>query len=106
MIDRILQSKADAEIILMVMNPPIGIHLDRRPRIDDYNQMYRDVAKVRNLLLIDHYFKWSRIIEKDIDLFNKYVPDGIHPFPEGCQKVIIPTILKALGISAEPRSVT
>ena len=102
MIDRIRRSKADTEIILMTMNPPIGIHLERRPKFKDYYQMYRDVAKERKLRLIDHYPKWERILDKDKDLFNKYVPDGIHPGPEGCEKVITPTILEALGISAEP----
>ncbi len=32
MIDRILSSKADTEIILMTMTPPTGIHLERRPK--------------------------------------------------------------------------
>lgn len=100
MIDRILSSKADTEIILMTMNPPVGIHLERRPHIKDYYQMYRDVAKKRKLMLIDHYVCWKRILEKEKDLFAKYVPDGIHPNPEGCKNVIIPGILNALGVNA------
>lgn len=102
MIDRILASKPETEIILMTMNPPIGVHLERRPGIKDYYQMYRDVAKERNLLLIDHYANWEPIMEKDKTLFAKYVPDGIHPGPEGCTRVITPAILKGLGIKAEP----
>jgi len=102
MIDRILQSKADTEIILMTMNPPIGIHLERRPDYKDYYQMYRDVARERKLQLIDHYLNWERVLAKDKDLFNKYVPDGIHPGPEGCREVITPAMLKALGVNVEP----
>ena len=98
MIDRILKPNANCEIILMVMNPPVGVHLEQRPRIKDYNQMYRDVAKDRKLLLIDHYPNWEKILKDDPALFNKYVPDGIHPGAEGCQRVIAPEILKALGI--------
>ena len=101
MIDRILASKPETEIVLMTMNPPIGVHLERRPRIKDYYQMYRDVAIERNLLLIDHYTNWEPIREKDSALFAKYVPDGIHPGPEGCTRVITPAILKGLGIKAE-----
>ena len=102
MIDRILASKPETEIILMTMNPPIGVHLDRRPMIKDYYQMYRDVAKERKLKLIDHYGNWEPILEKDRALFDKYVPDGIHPGPEGCTRVITPAILKGLGIKDEP----
>ncbi len=102
MIDRILASKPETEIILMTMNPPIGVHLDRRPMIKDYYQMYRDVAKERKLKLIDHYGNWEPIMEKNRALFDKYVPDGIHPGPEGCTRVITPAILKGLGIKAEP----
>ncbi len=102
MIDRILASKADTEIVLMTMNPPTGIHLERRPKIGDYYQMYRDVANARKLLLIDHAANWERILKKESDLFARYVPDGIHPGPDGCAQVITPAILQTLGIRAEP----
>jgi len=101
MIERILKSNSKCEIVLMVMNPPVGVPLERRPKIKDYYQMYRDVAKARKLLLIDHYPKWKRILNEDPKLFNKYVPDGIHPGAEGCKVVILPNIMKALGIEAE-----
>jgi len=103
MIDRILKSHPDCEIVLMVMNPPIGVHLERRPKIKDYYRMYRDVARDRKLLLIDHYPKWEKILDQDAELFNKYVPDGIHPGPEGCKMVISPEIAKSLGIATEQK---
>ena len=100
MIERILKSNSKCEIVLMVMNPPIGVHLERRPKIKEYYQMYREVAKARKLLLVDHYPQWEKIVNEDPQLFNKYVPDGIHPGPEGCKVVITPNIIKALGIGA------
>ena len=100
MIERILKSNPKCEIVLMVMNPPVGVHLERRPKVEDYYQMYRDVAKARKLLLIDHYPNWEKILNEDPELFKKYVPDGIHPGPEGCKIVIFPEIIKALGIEA------
>ncbi|MBN2293741.1 MAG: SGNH/GDSL hydrolase family protein [Pirellulales bacterium] len=106
MIDRILKSNPDCEIVLMVMNPPIGIHLERRPKIKGYYQMYRDAAKDRKLLLIDHYPAWEKILKKDPKLFNKYVPDGIHPGPEGCKAVITPQIIKSLGIKVQQKDPT
>lgn len=98
MIDRILEAKLDTEIILMTMNPPTGVHLERRPKVKDYYQMYRDVAKERKLLLIDHEPNWERVLKEDSDLFSKHVPDGIHPGPSGATDVITPAILQALGI--------
>ena len=97
MIDRVLAAKADTEIVLMTMNPPIGGHLARRPAIKDYYQMYRQVATERKLKLIDHHANWEPILAKDGAVFDRYVPDGIHPGAEGCAKVITPALLKALG---------
>ena len=59
MIDRILAANSQCQVILMTMNPPIGIHSERRPKVDDYYELYRQVAKERNLLLIDHYLNWK-----------------------------------------------
>lgn len=100
MIDRIQKANASCEVILMVMNPPVGGHLEQRPKITDYNQMYRDVAKDRKLRLIDHHPNWEKILKADPELFRKYMPDGIHPGAEGCKMVITPEIFKALGLTA------
>lgn len=104
MIERILKSNSKCEIVLMVMNPPIIVQLKRRPRIKDYYQMYRDVAKAKKCLLIDHYPKWEKILKENPKLFWKLVPDGIHPGPEGCKAVITPNITKALGIKLEQKN--
>jgi acyl-CoA thioesterase I len=98
MIDRILKSKPETEIVLMTMDPPVGVHLERRPKIEDYYQMYRDVAKERKLKLIDHEANWKQIVAHGQGLFAQLVPDGIHPSPAGCAKVITPEILKAMGL--------
>jgi lysophospholipase L1-like esterase len=101
MAERILAAKASCEIVLMVMNPPTGVHLERRPMIESYNEMYRDVAAQRRFTLIDHYPMWRRILQADPQRFSAYVPDGIHPNGEGCKKVITPGIISALGMAAE-----
>ena len=61
-----------------------------------YYQVYRDVAKERKLLLIDHYPVWKAILDKEPERFNKLVPDGIHPSDEGCREVITPAIWSAV----------
>jgi lysophospholipase L1-like esterase len=105
MIERILKPNTNCEVVLMVMNPPTGVHLEQRPQIKDYNQMVRDVAKDRKLLLIDHYPNWEKILNGDPDLFKKYVPDGIHPGAEGCKMVIAPEIFRALGVKVSSAQV-
>lgn len=96
MIDRILARYPDCQIILMTMNPPIREHLEIRPRIEDYYQVYRDVAAERRFLLVDHYPAWKAVLDADLQTFLAYVPDGIHPGPLGCEKVIFPNLLAAL----------
>ena len=98
MIDRILKSNANCEIILMVMNPPVGAHFMLRPKIKDFYQMYRDVAREENLQLIDHYPNWEKILNESPELFKKYVPDGIHPTAQGSRMVTTPEIVRAIGI--------
>ena len=98
MIDRILAANPACEIILMVMNPPLGTHLESRPNFRDYYQMYRDVARERGLPLIDHYPSWEKILSQMPSLFKRYIPDGIHPGVQGCRMVVTPIIVKSLGI--------
>jgi acyl-CoA thioesterase-1 len=100
MIDRILTANPKCEIVLMVMNPPVGEHLDVRQNILAYNQVYRDVAQKRGLRLIDHYPQWEKLLNEDRKTFDLYVSDGIHPDPKGCEQVIMPTMLKMLGLTS------
>ncbi len=98
MIERIQKANPHCDVILMTMNPSKYLDGKDRPQTADYYQLYREVAKDRHLTLIDHYVNWKKILDQDEALFMKYVPDGLHPGPEGCQKVITPAILEALGV--------
>lgn len=98
MMDRITAQNPNCEIILMTMNPPIAEHLERRPGIEQYYEMYRDVAKQRKLLLIDHEPNWNKVLKKGEPAFRKLVPDGIHPNAAGCTEIITPEILRATGL--------
>ena len=98
MIERIQKARPACEIILMTMNPPIGVHLERRPKIDDYYAVYREAAKRRGLRLIEHHANWQKLLKEDEATFKKYVPDGIHPSALGCEKVILPELVRSLGL--------
>ncbi|WP_222103930.1 SGNH/GDSL hydrolase family protein [Mucilaginibacter corticis] len=96
MIDRIKLYKPECEVILQTMNIPLNEHGQTRPNILAYYQMYRDVAKARKLLLIDHYPHWKELLDKGIDAYIKAVPDGIHPGVEASKQIIAPYVIKRL----------
>lgn len=98
MIDRIRAANPRCDVMLMVMNPPVGPHLQTRPEYAAYYQTYRDVAAHRGLLLIDHAPAWDALSATDAATYARYIPDGIHPGPLGCERLITPGILHALGI--------
>ncbi|MBP1964911.1 SGNH/GDSL hydrolase family protein [Paenibacillus aceris] len=83
MIDSILEINPWCDIVLMTMNPPVGGSLDVRPIFNDYYDVYRSVAKERQLSLIDHFAAWHSILNEDPDQFHRWVPDSIHPIAEG-----------------------
>ena len=82
----------------MVMNPPTAEHLERRPKIADYEQVYRDVAKARGLRLIDHSANWQAVLQRGETAWRALVPDGIHPSPQGSAQVTSPFLLKSIGL--------
>lgn len=96
MINRIRLQNPSCEIILQVMNMPIGKSAGYRPNLDSYYNMYRKVAKKKKTMLIDHYPNWQRILEMGKDEFLKHVPDGIHPNSESGKEIIAPLIIDCL----------
>ncbi|MFA5814287.1 MAG: SGNH/GDSL hydrolase family protein [Bacteroidales bacterium] len=63
LIDRVLEHNPMCDVVLQIMNLPIGVHLEARPDIESYYDIYRKVAKKRNLFLIDHCTYWKPILE-------------------------------------------
>ncbi len=106
MIGRILKANPDGEIILMTMTPgnayPEG-HRSHRKNIEAYYEMFREVAKERGFLLIDHYPNWKKLQTEDPEHFNLLVPDTIHPTAAGNAEVVTPMVLKALGLDANEK---
>lgn len=101
MIDRIQAALPGCEIILQTMNPVI----DRpegdsgwRPKLSVYQDVYREVAAERGLMLIDHMPAWTRLLETDEKRFRDYVPDGLHPDESGYQQIVMPELRRKLGL--------
>ncbi|MCK9208869.1 MAG: SGNH/GDSL hydrolase family protein [Salinivirgaceae bacterium] len=96
MIERIKLQYPSCEIILQVMNMPVGGPARYRPNLNEYYNVYRKVAKAKKLLLIDHYPNWQKILKQGNTIFLEYVPDGIHPNKESGKNVIAPWIINCL----------
>ena len=96
MIDRIRHHNPLCEVILQVMNMPVGKSAGFRPNLEAYYDMYREVAEERKCLLIDHYPNWLDILNRGEDVFLKYVHDGIHPAKESGNSIIAPFVIKQL----------
>ncbi|MFO1528407.1 MAG: GDSL-type esterase/lipase family protein [Kiritimatiellia bacterium] len=100
MIDTVLAANPKAEIILQTMNTVVGEHAANRPRLEEYAQVYRDVAAARGLRLIDHLPNWKKLMETDRARFDELVPDGIHPQLPGYRAVLLPELKTRLAGAA------
>jgi len=101
MVDRIQTALPGCEIILQIMNPVIDKPQGDsgwRPRMAVYQQNYREVAQERGLLLIDHMPAWTRLLEQGEPMFRGYVPDGVHPAEDGWREIVMPGLLRRLGL--------
>jgi lysophospholipase L1-like esterase len=102
-IDRILEANPKTEIILQTMNsvkdkPEHGADgaATQRPKLAEYAEGYRQVAKARGLRLVDHYPNWKKLMQERPAEFDKLVPDGIHPRDEGYWTVLLPELRREL----------
>lgn len=107
-LDRITAALPDCEIILQVMNPVVGKpagDFSHRRNLPAYEQIYRDAAKRRGLLLIDHSRAWAELLRIEGEAgFRRYVPDGVHPNADGYARFVTPRILEALLRTQPARS--
>lgn len=99
MVLRIRELYKDCSIVIQVMNMPIAEHKVQRPDIERYYNLYRKESKKLHAKLIDHYEYWVPLLKKGEEVFRRYVPDGIHPNLEAQKKLVLPHILKTLGVS-------
>ena len=96
MIKRILEQNPKCEIVLMTTTPgDFG-----RKKVSEYYEMYRAVAKAHGFRLADMYPQWVELQKSDRAAYSSFVPDLVHPSEAGCKFVVLPAILKTLGIPA------
>jgi hypothetical protein len=91
----------------MTMNPCIISKAEPdRERIDlpAYEQMYRDLAKKRDLILVDNAPGWKKLYDQGEAEYKKLVPDGVHPSGPAFAQYVTPNVLKAIGLDSELRT--
>lgn len=104
-IDGIEAENPNCEIIIQVTNPVIGRSQGDegwRPNLEHYQQIHRDIAAERDLLLIDHQPAWQALLDMGESEFNFYVPDGLHPNAQGEETFFTPVLLQAIGAPRAP----
>ncbi|HEX9995533.1 MAG TPA: GDSL-type esterase/lipase family protein [Abditibacterium sp.] len=106
MVDRVQQAQPQCEIVLQTMNPAYdSAHNEdlagtRRPHLADFYSNYRRVAMARGLKLIDHAAMWEELKRRDLTRFETLIPDGVHPTPLALRSVVVPFMLRVLGVNS------
>lgn len=104
-IDGIEAANPNCEIIIQVTNPVIDRHPSDegwRPNLEHYQQIHRDIANERDILLIDHQPAWQALLDIGDYEFSLFVPDGVHPNAEGEEAIMTPVLLQATGAPRAP----
>lgn len=105
-LDRIATVLPTSEVILQIMNPAFGKaegESAHRRNQDAYQQIYRDAAKRRGLLLVDHSLAWNHLLATAGEpAVKKLIPDGVHPNVEGWRRIVSPTLHRALDLDLAP----
>ena len=106
LLDRIAAGLPSSEVILQIMNPAFGKaegESAHRRNQDAYQQIYRDAATRRGLLLVDHSVAWNHLLAAEGEAaVKKLLPDGVHPNVEGWRRIVTPTLHRALDLAPPP----
>ncbi len=106
LLDRIAAGLPTSEVIPQIMNPAFGKaegESAHRRNQDAYQQIYRDAATRRGLLLVDHSVAWNHLLAAEGEAaVKKLLPDGVHPNVEGWRRIVTPTLHRALDLAPPP----
>jgi acyl-CoA thioesterase-1 len=101
MLDCLAVRNPECAVVLQVMNPVIDRsrgHDGFRPHLACYEQIYREVAKSRRVILVDHAPAWSALLGRGETFFRHYVPDGLHPSSAGYEVFMLPALRLLFGL--------
>jgi lysophospholipase L1-like esterase len=95
-LDVLRTSSPDCEVYLLVTNPVFGRHARGRPRLQDYYDVVRSLAREQGVGLIDTAPAWQVALTQKS--WRAWIPDGIHPGEEGAREITLPQVQRALGL--------
>ena len=103
MLDQFIAQNANVIIVLQTMNslPPDTSPFSPRNNLNDYYQIYRDVATERDAILIDHYPNWLNLYTTDLATWNTYMKDAVHPNQLGEDTVLMPFLKNVLNATVD-----
>ena len=95
-LDVLRTSSPGCEVYLLVTNPVFGRHALRRPRLKDYYDVVRRLAREQGVGLIDTAPAWQVALARKS--WREWMPDGIHPGEEAARQITLPQVERALGL--------
>ncbi len=88
-----LVNRQRTQVVLSTMNPAWGRNARERPGLARYQALYRELAQVYGLGLIDTSVLWRRLTPAQR---AQWLPDGLHPTPAGMRAVALPALIEGL----------
>ncbi|MDR0419172.1 MAG: SGNH/GDSL hydrolase family protein [Prevotellaceae bacterium] len=100
LVDRIKEENPKAEVILLLVSSHlIGEAAAKRSDLEAYNNMYRELAKDKKILLIDITPETKKLVERGGEKeLRKYQHDGVHLTKYGATNLVAREVLKAFKI--------
>lgn len=96
LVRRLRAARPAVEVVVLITNVVIGAHAEARPELAAYYQAWRDTAAELGLEVVELEPAWRHLLETSPAVFDRLMPDGIHPSIEGHRRVNAPLVLAAL----------
>lgn len=92
---RIREEVPRSKVMLMTMSPVFGVRSWFRPRLAHYYAMYRELAKNKDVVLVDIVNGWNKffVISGDEEF-----PDGLHPRQSLASRIVLPEVLNQMKL--------
>ena len=86
-------SAPSPRLVLMTMNPALGLKRLVRPRLDAYYAVYLQVAAELGLGVAHLYQAWAALSPRQL---RRAIPDGLHPLPDPAADIIVPALTQLI----------
>jgi len=102
-IEALIARNPSVTIILQTMNNAAGADgSTKRPLLEDFYEVTRQVAQAHHTLLVDHYPNWKTLFDNDPTKWRSYMTDNVHPNATGSEMIILPQLKQSLIAELTP----